>query len=68
MTKRDDGVRVARGTTRREVLKVGVVGAAGAVLPVRRSHARIADPTPGPRIRTRPLRREDLRTDPDLAG
>ncbi len=63
-----DRIREAGRTTRREVLKVGIVVAAGAVLPIPRSRARVASPSPGPRIRVRPLRREDLRPDPDLAG
>lgn len=68
MKRAGEGVRGTRGTTRREVLKVGVMVAAGAVLPIPRSRARVASPNPGPRIRVRPLRREDLRPDPDLAG
>ncbi len=68
MTAAENGVRDAGRTTRREVLKAGVAVAAGAVLPVPRSGARVAPRPTGPRIRVRPLRREDLRPGPGLAG
>lgn len=68
MKTTDRGIRGRGGMTRRQVLKVGVAVAAAAVLPIPTSGARVVPPNPGPRIRVRPLRREDLRPDPDLAG
>ncbi len=67
MNEASEGARPGQGPTRREVLKAGVAAAAGALLFGARQ-ARANGKERGARIRTKPLRRQDLTPDPDLAG
>lgn len=65
MKKGDRGDQVCRCLPRREVLRAGAIGAVCMLAPVSRE-ARVA--AQGPRIRTRPLRPEDLKPNAGLAG
>lgn len=61
-----EGEQVRAKLTRREVLKAGAVVAAAAVLVGKQT----SDPEneARPRIRIKPLRRQDAKPDPNLAG